>query len=257
MKIHLGVLACRRASMAGALPSRPGPSPRRRLAPPWAELFIEAQARTSVPSPGELLIRQHNAAIRRTQTFVSLAVLSTAECIEGRMNRAIIVFALAAAALFWGAVLLGHASGFRINHTPSLPVGLWRIEPPRGPIERGQFVSFCPADTAFFRRALARGWIGQGRCRGGWEPLLKPVIAIPGDRIALSETGITVNDRAIAGSARMPLDAGEIPTGSYSLKADEVRVISTSHPRSLDSRYFRAIARSRVEGIAKPVRVWP
>jgi type IV secretory pathway protease TraF len=50
------------------------------------------------------------------------------------MNRATIVFILAAAVIFWAAALFGHANGFRINHTPSLPVGLWRIEPPRGPI---------------------------------------------------------------------------------------------------------------------------
>jgi conjugative transfer signal peptidase TraF len=173
------------------------------------------------------------------------------------MNRATIVFALAAAALFWGAALLGHAHGFRINHTPSLPVGLWRIEPSRGPIERGQIVSFCPPDTPFFRRALAQRWIGHGRCHGGWVPLLKPVVAIPGDRIALGATGITVNGRAIAGSARMALGAGEIPAGSYSLKSDEVWVISTSHPRSLDSRYFGAIGQSRIDGIARPVWVWP
>jgi conjugative transfer signal peptidase TraF len=173
------------------------------------------------------------------------------------MDRATMIFALAAAALFWGVVLLAHANGFRINHTASLPVGLWRIEQPRGPIERGQIVSFCPPATAFFRRALAQGWIGHGRCRAGWEPLLKPVIAIPGDRIALSETGVTVNGRAIAGSARMPLDAGEIPAGSYNLKPDELWVLSTAHPRSLDSRYFGAITESWIEGIARPVRVWP
>jgi type IV secretory pathway protease TraF len=73
------------------------------------------------------------------------------------MNRATIVFILAAAVLFWAAALLGHANGFRINHTPSLSVGLWRIAQPHGPIERGQIVSFCPPDTAFFRRALVRG----------------------------------------------------------------------------------------------------
>jgi conjugative transfer signal peptidase TraF len=173
------------------------------------------------------------------------------------MNRATLVIALAAAALFCGVALFGHASGFRINHTPSLSVGLWRIAQPHGAIERGQIVSFCPPDTAFFRVALERGWIGRGRCHGGGEPLLKPVIAIPGDRIALSQTGITVNGRTVPASARMALDAGEIPAGSYVLKAEEVWVISTSHPRSLDSRYFGAITQSRIEGIARPVWVWP
>ncbi len=173
------------------------------------------------------------------------------------MNRATTIFALAAAVLFWGAVLLGHANGFRINHTRSLPVGLWRIEPPGGPIERGQIVSFCAPATPFFRQALVQGWIGHGRCRGGSEPLIKPVIAISGDHVALGANGVAVNGRTIPDSAPIALGAGEIPTGSYDLQADELWVVSTFHPRSFDSRYFGAITGSAIEGIATPIWIWP
>jgi type IV secretory pathway protease TraF len=86
--------------------------------------------------------------------------------------------------------------------------------------------------------------------------MLKPIIAISGDRIALGESGVAVNGQALPDSARMALGAGEIPTGSYDLQTDEVWVMSTSHPRSFDSRYFGAIVLSRIEGIARPIWVW-
>jgi conjugative transfer signal peptidase TraF len=173
------------------------------------------------------------------------------------MTRATILFALSAAVLLGGAAVLAHASGFRINHTSSLPVGLWRIEAPEGPFDRGQIISFCSPDTPFFRRALANGWIGHGGCSGGSEPLLKPILAISGDRIELDESRVAVNGRIMPDSARMALEAGEISTGAYDLQADEIWVMSTFHPRSFDSRYFGAISESEIEGIAKPVWVWP
>jgi type IV secretory pathway protease TraF len=87
------------------------------------------------------------------------------------MSRAVRSLAIIAV-LFAAAAGLAHRSGFRLNHTPSVPVGLWRIQPPDGPIGRGQIISFCPPDTPLFRQALARGWIGHGGCAGGWAPFL-------------------------------------------------------------------------------------
>ncbi len=68
------------------------------------------------------------------------------------MNRPTTILALAAAALFWGGVLLGHANGFRINHTRSLPVGLWRIAPPGGPIEPDKSSAFVRPPPQSFGR---------------------------------------------------------------------------------------------------------
>jgi type IV secretory pathway protease TraF len=49
-------------------------------------------------------------------------------------------------AVFWGAVTIAYSAGWRINHTNSLPLGLWRGHAAEGPITRGQIVSFCPPD---------------------------------------------------------------------------------------------------------------
>jgi conjugative transfer signal peptidase TraF len=172
-----------------------------------------------------------------------------------RISR-IVAASILTAVTIGGSLCLVHANGFRINHTPSVPIGLWRIEATDSPIRRGQIISFCPDNTPFFHQALARGWIGYGGCPGGWEPFFKPVIAIDGDRVVVNATGIEVNDQVIPDSTRVVGGIGEIAVGKYVLARDVVWVLSF-HPRSFDSRYFGAIANSHIEGIARPVWVWP
>ena len=72
-------------------------------------------------------------------------------------------------------VFCAHAVGLRINESPSLPIGVWRISPLRDEVRRDDVVSFCPPDTPAFREARLRGYLGSGLCEGGYEPLLKPL----------------------------------------------------------------------------------
>ena len=76
--------------------------------------------------------------------------------------------------------------GFRINSTPSLPEGLWKVTALSGPVQRGQIVSIYPTDTATFKMALSRHYLSWGLCPGGYTSLLKPIAAIPGDCVAIS-----------------------------------------------------------------------
>ena len=59
----------------------------------------------------------------------------------------------------------------------------------RDELRRDDVVSFCPPDTPAFREAWLRGYLGSGLCEGGYEPLLKPVAAIEGDRVSRTERG--------------------------------------------------------------------
>jgi conjugative transfer signal peptidase TraF len=159
------------------------------------------------------------------------------------------------AALLWLATACADRAGFRINHTPSLPVGLWRITPLQSPLARGEIVRFCPPDTAIMREARARGFLGRGRCAGDFEPMLKPVIAVAGDIIRLRPEGIEVNGLQIADSRRLQVDgAGRlipgIPVGRYIVGADEFWALSIWNASSFDSRYFGAVPRANVVGKA-------
>src|SRR5688572_21546138 len=111
------------------------------------------------------------------------------------------------AAAFWLTVRIADAAGIRINHTPSLPIGTWRIAPLDGQPQRGQIVSVCPPDIAVLRTARERGYLAWGRCPGGYEPMLKPVAAVPGDRVIVTAHGVTVNGALVAESGRLALDS--------------------------------------------------
>lgn len=157
----------------------------------------------------------------------------------------------------WAAASLAHSLGLRVNHTSSLPIGLWRITPPVGPLPRDSIVSFCPPKTALFREAFDRGTIGRGRCAGGWEPMLKPVVAVNDDRVEVYETGVAINGEALPATVRRPAQEAAIPVGAYTVHKDEIWVIANRHPLSFDSRYFGPISVAQVEGVAKPLLIWP
>jgi conjugative transfer signal peptidase TraF len=159
--------------------------------------------------------------------------------------------------LFAALILGAHSAGLRVNESPSLPVGIWRVSPLDRDLRRGDIVSFCPPDTATFGEAWRRGYLSAGHCEGGYEPLLKPVAAIAGDRVSGTDDGISINGRLIASSKRLNRDGlGRIlpsPGARDVIVAKgEVWVISSYNSLSFDSRYFGPIPISRVEGLAQP-----
>jgi conjugative transfer signal peptidase TraF len=165
------------------------------------------------------------------------------------------------AALLWLAVSIADRAGVRINHTSSLPVGLWRIAPLRGQLARGVIVSFCPPATAILSAARARGFLDPGRCPGSVEPMLKQIVAITGDRVSLGADGVAVNERPIPGSRRLGADgAGRpilaIPLGDDIVGESAFWALSTDHPGSFDSRYFGAAKTAGIIGVATPWIVW-
>jgi conjugative transfer signal peptidase TraF len=162
--------------------------------------------------------------------------------------------------LFAALVCCAHAAGFRINESPSLPIGIWRVSPPGRDLRTGDVVSFCPPDTPTFREARGRGYLGKGLCEGGYEPLLKPVAAIAGDRVSGTAEGISTNGRLIANSKSLGRDGSgrALPSpvaNNLVVAGGEVWVISSYNSLSFDSRYFGPVPISGIEGLARPVFV--
>ena len=127
-------------------------------------------------------------------------------------------------------------------------------------VRRDDIVSFCPPDTPVFREACRRGYLGSGLCEGGYEPLLKPIAAIEGDRVTRTEEGISINGRLIANSKSLNRDGSGRPLPSPGandviVAKGEVWVISSYNPLSFDSRYFGPVPISKIEGLARPLFV--
>lgn len=153
--------------------------------------------------------------------------------------------------------------GFRINTTPSMPIGLWQLNAmDKKPLHRGDAVFICPPRTPLFKMAYQRGYIGRGHCPSGFEPLLKHIAALPGDNVTLSAQGVAVNGALISHSQTISCDVyGRalpiLPYGQYRVNHGMVWVIANTNPASFDARYWGALPIANIEGTARPMWVHP
>ena len=160
---------------------------------------------------------------------------------------------LTIAALFVGAFLIAGTAGVRINASPSLPVGLYvstanTVEP---------LVEFCPPEP-YATLAIRRGYRTKGSCPDGATPLLKPVIAVEGDTVAVSDLGVFVNGQLISNTQPRSTDTTGRPMPMWPILTQRVQpgtiwVASNFSPRSFDSRYFGPISISSIRSRLKPL----
>lgn len=148
---------------------------------------------------------------------------------------------------------------YRLNVSPSMPYGLWRVEATHEP-RRGSIVVLCLPDGPLLRMILDRDYIKPGNCPSGAEPLQKYVAAVAGDHVSIDGDGIKVNGarlpdseaRVIDGAGRelTPLPAGDyrVPDGAY--------WAVVPYTWSFDSRYFGALPTDTIVGTAKPIITW-
>lgn len=168
--------------------------------------------------------------------------------------------AFAAAVLVLGTLTAAQVSGFRVNATASMPVGLWRVAPVPAELRRGEVVTVCPPDTARTRDAAARGYIAAGTCPGGYEPLIKPVAAVAGDQVMVGRAGISVNGVLLDGTAQLGRDSAgrvlqAVPMGAHPVPAGHVWLLAGHNVHSWDSRYFGPVPVGDVQAVARPVWV--
>lgn len=174
------------------------------------------------------------------------------------MRKTTIVIICAFGAIFAG-IGVAWLAGFRINITPSFPEGVWRLEP--GPVKKGMLVMFCPPDNSIIRIGKRRGYIPSGMCRPGWyAPLIKRIVAVSGDRVTVTETGVFVNGLKLKNSGLLKTDSAGRPlpcsVGSSIVPTGYAWLMSDYNPESFDSRYFGQVSVKQIEGRAKLELPW-
>jgi conjugative transfer signal peptidase TraF len=148
-----------------------------------------------------------------------------------------------------------NAFDLRVNTTVSMPIGLYRKVPRQ--LERGAWVVFClPREPA--RLGRERGYLRRGSCADGSQELVKEIAAVPGDSVALSRAGLTVNSHAVPGTAIQSVDRNgrtlpHAPFGERRVAPGELWVLGLDHSVSWDSRYFGPIPARQVRAGAIPV----
>lgn len=153
----------------------------------------------------------------------------------------------------------GHYLGYRWNKTKSYPSGLYKlVTTSPDSISQGDLVMACPGDSELQKEARQRGYIPYGLgCPGGFAPLIKKAVALPGDSVVVSQDHIQVNGKAIKNTNRLDADSqGRAMPGlpdSGEVKDGQVWLVSDYASRSWDSRYFGPLPLDNIQGRVYPV----
>ena len=158
--------------------------------------------------------------------------------------------------LFGGICLV---AGIRINTSESIPIGIYRSS--EGAVEKGDFVLFCPPPDSVFDMAKERGYLASGLCPGGYGYMMKDVVGISGDIIAVKDDGVRVNGIMLPESKPLQADPAGRPlphfqADSYTLDRSEVLLMSEVCGLSFDGRYFGPINRLQIKTVILPVFTW-
>jgi conjugative transfer signal peptidase TraF len=166
----------------------------------------------------------------------------------------VLVIASAIALAIAGAGAIGN---FRINLTPSEPLGLWRIVPLDRSARNGDLVFICPPDDAAMREARRRGYLHFGLCDGRFAPLIKTVIAGQGQHVTMADS-VRVDGRAVQASRVRARDGEGRPLSPYAggIVPPGMVFLHSSFGASFDSRYFGPLPASGILGLAEPVFVY-
>ncbi|RUU24958.1 conjugative transfer signal peptidase TraF [Mesorhizobium sp. M6A.T.Ce.TU.016.01.1.1] len=169
-------------------------------------------------------------------------------------RRSITMFVCATGGVIGTLAAIGVIGGFRLNLTPSEPLGLWRIDTLHRAAILGDLVFICPPAEPQLEAARQRGYLRRGLCAGGFAPLIKTVAALPGQRVDIGED-VEIDGKRL-GSSRVRKTDGEgraidlypggtVPPGHLFLHS--------SFASSYDSRYFGPVPDSGLLGLARPV----
>lgn len=146
-----------------------------------------------------------------------------------------------------------YQSGLFVNISGSMPRGLYFKA--AGEIHRGDIVAFCPREETQ-KLGLSRKYLIHGiRCKWS-EPLMKKVIAVPGDIVILSANSLSVNGKKTNYDALSKDSHGRIlkayPAGIYK-HTSGYWVKGTDSPKSWDSRYFGPVPPKNILWKIKPL----
>ena len=178
--------------------------------------------------------------IEFTKTFLVLWTRNLTICLIGMFFTSLVLFVL----------------GGRVNYTPSYPVGLyWTLD--KTP-EKGDLVTFCPADNNFFKEAKKRQYIAAGFCTGGYGELMKKIVALEGDTVTANYEGVTVNNVKLINSRNIGTDRhgrelGQYLAHNYKLSKGEVLLMSDYNASSFDGRYFGIQTTSQITNVVRPI----
>ncbi len=143
----------------------------------------------------------------------------------------------------------------RFNFTPSMPIGFYYQVAHPGILQRGQTVEVCLPEI-IGEQGLERGYLNEGSCEGGFEPVIKELIATPGDKIQITQEGIWVN-QIFYYAPFIKFDMHGYAMSSYPIKfiksTNQYWLYGANDPEySWDSRFYGGVDRENIQGVIRP-----
>lgn len=218
-----------------------------RYDPVELDRFIDGARRRSTSEAGADQANDRRRGLRASRMRARAAAR-----ISNRLHHATVASAaLLMASAVYGSSLLE----LRVNWTSSAPLGLYREV--AGPPRRGDLALVClPSGLA--RLGRSRGYLWAGSCPGGSSPILKQVVALPGDVVDVKLRSFAVNGRVLdrselhdVDSLRRPLE--HVTFGHRDVFDGEAWIFGVRRDRSCGSRYFGPIPTSSIVGVARPL----
>jgi conjugative transfer signal peptidase TraF len=142
-----------------------------------------------------------------------------------------------------------YKAGYRINMSPSVPVGIWRIG---GEPRKGGYVTVAASEHAGYRLAVERKYLSNTR------PMLKLLVAAEGDVVSYDteEKAVTVNEDYIFMTEIFERDTEgrSLPSAAFPLRLQSGQGwVSSENIRGYDSRYFGPVSQDLLKSA---VPVW-
>ncbi len=133
------------------------------------------------------------------------------------------------------------------NASASVPIGLYAVRPAR-PLHADELVVVTPPPPLASFLA-ARGYLPQG------VPLLKHVLALPGQVVCRSDRKVTVDGAAVGSALARDRRGRSLPVwqGCRMLADGEVFLMNRLSEDSFDGRYFGPLAAASIAGRADPL----
>lgn len=148
--------------------------------------------------------------------------------------------------IFSSCLLMVKLLGVTINITPSMKKGIYIGT--YGEIKKGDIVAACLVDP-YKAIGLRQNYIERGTRCDGSDPIIKQVVAVPGDDVELTYEYIIVNN------IRLPFKTGKkdsagrnlniYPRSKY-LNTNGYWLIGTNSLNSWDSRYWGPVLHKQV-----------
>ena len=172
-----------------------------------------------------------------------------------------------AGAIVAAAITAWDNGDWRLNLSPSEPMGIWSVIPiaPGTRLHAGEIVTICPRLPSGYHY----GWLedknphAADACADGRAPYIKTIVAGPGDVVRETGQGVAINGHPLPDSRPLPYTTSKpqvrLPQwrGTVTLKAGQYWAYGAGDPRfSFDSRYWGPFRQVQVRGVAHPVAVW-